>query len=223
MRVPTIIYGAVILIALSSACSKSGDRAASTAGQEETDKRGQDVTKPVDHGETKKSGTQPLPAASDAELVKRGEYLVTIMSCHDCHSPKRMGAKGPEADPELLLSGHPTALKVPKVNKSELKTWLLFDPGLTVAIGPWGISFAANITADEDTGIGKWSEAQFERAVRGGWFKGTEGGRKLLPPMPWPHFSHLTDEDVKALYLYLKTTKPIKNVVPSAIAPDAIP
>ena len=47
----------------------------------------------------------PEPTAE--QLVKRGEYLVTIMGCNDCHSPKSMGPQGPQLIPELILSGYP--------------------------------------------------------------------------------------------------------------------
>tara|TARA_R110002094_G_scaffold3622_1_gene11771 strand:- start:315 stop:614 length:300 start_codon:yes stop_codon:yes gene_type:complete len=88
--------------------------------------------------------------------------------------------------------------------------------GLTAAVGPWGTSFAANLTPDE-TGIGNWSEAQFLKAIKEGKFKGMENTRPLLPPMPWTEYRNFTDEDLKAIFAYLKTIKPIDNVVPAAI------
>jgi len=94
----------------------------------------------------------------------------------------------------------------------------LFEPDLTAAAGPWGVSFAANITSDQ-SGIGNWTEEGFIRAMREGKFKGIEGSRMLLPPMPWENFAKLTDEDIRAIYAYLKTTKPVYNVVPAAIPP----
>lgn len=157
------------------------------------------------------------PAADDQQLVKRGEYLVNTIGCDDCHSPKKMGAQGPEVDLALRLSGYPSERSLPPADSNVLKDgWALFGPDLTAAIGPWGASFAANITSDE-TGIGKWTEAQFVKAIREGKSKGLDGTRTLLPPMPWQNFSKLTDEDLKSIYTYLKTTPPVKNVVPSPI------
>jgi hypothetical protein len=89
---------------------------------------------------------------------------------------------------------------------------------MTAAAGPWGVSYAANITPD-DTGMGAWTEAQFIKAIREGKSKGMEGTRPILPPMPWPLYRSMTDDDLKAVYAYLKTIKPIKNVVP---APKAL-
>ncbi len=148
--------------------------------------------------------------------MKRGEYLVTIMACHDCHSPKVFGPKGPKPDPERMLSGHPHNMAVPRADTSLLKSWVLFNGHSTAAVGPWGISFAANITSDQ-TGIGSWSLEQFKRAIREGKSKGLANNRDLLPPMPWPLYAHLKNEDVEAIFTYLKSVKPVKNVPPPPI------
>lgn len=79
--------------------------------------------------------------------------------------------------------------------------------------GPWGATFAANLSSDE-TGIGNWTEEQFKKALTQGKWKGMDGNRSLLPPMPWQDFAHMTDEDVKSIFVFLKSTKPIKNVEP---------
>jgi hypothetical protein len=155
---------------------------------------------------------------SSEELIKRGDYLVNAIGCHDCHSPKIMTPNGPEPDPERLLSGFPATQPITKANSDALKSWVLFSFDLTSAVGPWGQSFAANITSDE-TGIGNWTEEQFFRAIREGKYKGLEGSRTLLPPMPWFVYKNLTDEDLKSIFAYLKSTKPVKNIVPAPIAP----
>jgi mono/diheme cytochrome c family protein len=160
------------------------------------------------------------PVLSQTEMVKRGEYLVTAIGCDDCHSPKRMGAQGPELIPELRLSGYPAERPVPKIDTTALKNgWMLFGPDLTIAAGPWGVSFAANISSD-GTGIGNWSESNFITAIRSGKAKGLENGRPMLPPMPWPNFAKLTDEDLKSILAYLKTTPPVKNIVPAPLPPS---
>lgn len=156
------------------------------------------------------------------ELRQRGEYLVNTIGCHDCHSPKQMGPQGPEIIPELMLSGYPSDRPYPKIDRSALpEGWVLFTPDLTSAMGPWGVSFAANITSDA-SGIGAWSEEQFRKAIREGKFKGLDGTRPLLPPMPWFNFAKLTDEDIRAIYTYLKSTPPVRNVPPNAITPDQL-
>lgn len=107
------------------------------------------------------------------------------------------------------------------MNKDALKDWVLFAQDQTSAAGPWGVSFAANLTSDE-TGIGNWTEEQFFMAIRKGKSKGLEGSRNLLPPMPWQVYSGMTNTDLKAIYEYLQATKPVSNIVPAPIAPDDI-
>lgn len=157
---------------------------------------------------------------SQEDLIKRGEYLVTIMGCNDCHSPKKMGPNGPEIIPELMLSGYPSDRPVVKFADPLLKEGFgMFYPDLTAAAGPWGVSFAANLTPDQ-TGLGTWTEEQFKTAMTQGKFKGIEGSRMLLPPMPWFNFTELKNEDVSAIFAYLKSIKPVSNVVPQPIPPD---
>jgi Cytochrome c len=151
------------------------------------------------------------------QLVARGKYLVNTSACHDCHTPKVMTPNGPEFDTTRLLSGHPSSAPVPRISKEVLNDWVLFGQDLTSAVGPWGVSFAANLTSDE-TGTGNWTQEQFMTAIRKGKYKGLEGSRDLLPPMPWQVYRGMTDADLKAIYEYLQTTKPVSNLVPSPIA-----
>jgi hypothetical protein len=151
--------------------------------------------------------------------VKFGEHLVTIAACHDCHSPKKMTANGMDIDSSLLLSGHPSQSPAMGANlKSMAAKGLVFTNDLTTWVGPWGTSYTANLTSDE-TGIGNWTEQQFIYAIRHGKLKGLAGSRDLLPPMPWQMYKHMTDEELKAIFAYLKTTKPIRNIVPAPVPP----
>ena len=84
--------------------------------------------------------------------------------------------------------------------------------------GPWGVSFAANLTPDPETGIWReMTEEQFIQALRTGRHLGQ--GRPILPPMPWPLYGKKTDEDLKAIYAYLQTIPPIRNKVPDPLPP----
>ncbi len=160
--------------------------------------------------------SKPGNHLSQQELIKRGGYLVEIMGCADCHSPKVFGPNGPIPDQDRFLSGHPQNEPLPGINPEASKNWILFAQDGTASVGPWGVSFGANLTPDE-TGIGTWTEEQFDRAFRKGIYKGIEGTRSLLPLMPWPAYSKIKDEDVKAIFTYLKSLKPVKNIVPAAI------
>ncbi|NNF19981.1 MAG: c-type cytochrome [Flavobacteriaceae bacterium] len=157
-------------------------------------------------------------ATEEAISAERGKYLVNAMGCTDCHSPKKMTEHGPEPDQDLFLSGHPSGEQLPPLDPSQVQGYLAFNMGLTAAVGPWGTSFAANLTPDE-TGIGSWTEEQFLIAIKEGKYKGMREGRALLPPMPWQQYRMLTDDDLKSVFKYLKTIKPIDNVVPSPIPP----
>ena len=151
--------------------------------------------------------------------IKQGEHLVFIAGCHDCHTPKKMGAHGPEFDMDLALSGHPAQMPAPEVNRKEIESkGLAVTQTLTSWVGPWGISYAANLTSDP-TGIGNWEEIHFMTAIREGKFKGLSNNRDLLPPMPWEMIGKMTDEELKAVFAYLKSTKPIRNIVPAAEPP----
>lgn len=154
----------------------------------------------------------PVPA--DDSLIRRGQYLVTIMGCNDCHSPIVMTPKGPGIDSARMLSGHPENLRLPFSGSTT--EYALFSLSGTAIKGPWGISYAANITSDE-TGIGNWSEAQFFKAIRQGKYKGLDNTRQLLPPMPWEGYAKASDEDLRSIFMYLKSTPPVENRVPASI------
>ena len=172
--------------------------------------------------EKNNSGVKTAAIESPEAIVKHGEYLVQIMGCNDCHSPKRMGARGPEIIPELMLSGYPSDRPIASFDNKLLKTgFSVFYPDLTAAAGPWGISFAGNLTPDE-TGIGSWTEQQFGKAIRQGKFKGIDGTRPLLPPMPWMNYTKLSDNDVKSIFAFLKSIKPVRNIVPMAVPPESL-
>ena len=157
----------------------------------------------------------PSPSQS---VIKRGEYLVKIISCSHCHTPLKMGPNGPEPDMDLFLSGHPAALKMPPAPKLPEGPWQVTVAGTTTAFaGPWGVSFSANLTSDKATGLGSWTELDFITALRTGKHKAK--GRNILPPMPWDYFKEATDADLKAIFAYLQSTKPIKNAVPDPVEP----
>jgi len=155
------------------------------------------------------------------ELIKRGEYLVGYGGCNDCHTPKLFTPNGPEPDPNKLLSGHPATAELPEVPPGIIgpeKWGALTNNDLTAWIGPWGVSFAANLTPDNGTGLGGWTEEQFIKTMRTGKHLGV--GREILPPMPWYSLAVLTDGDLKAIFAYLHSIKPIENQVPQPIPPQ---
>ena len=162
-----------------------------------------------------------VPAARAATATKssgsvaRGEYLVKAMGCHDCHTPAKMGPSGPEPDMSQALGGHPSGMTVPPP-PAPTGPWIGSVTGtFTAWSGPWGVSYTANLTPDKATGLGEWTEQQFVDTIRTGRRQGR--GREILPPMPWPAFKNLNDGDLKAIFAYLRTVKPIENKVPEPV------
>lgn len=156
---------------------------------------------------------------SHEQHIERGKYLVTILGCNDCHSPKIMTAEGPVPDPDRRLSGHMAQEKLASIaDPSILKSYVLFNMNSTAAVGPWGTSFSGNLTPDE-TGLGNWTLENFDKALRQGKFKGMDNARMLLPPMPWPEYSHMSNDDLAAIWAYLQSIPPVKNLVPPPIPP----
>jgi mono/diheme cytochrome c family protein len=158
------------------------------------------------------------PAVDDP--VARGKYLVTYGGCSDCHTPLKFGPNGPEPDLTRFLSGHPGDVELPP---PELKPgpWFAVTAGMTAWAGPWGISYAANLTPDVNTGLGIWTEDMFNKAMRTGKHMST--GRDILPPMPWQNLAALTDADLKAIFAYLRTLPPVRNEVPRPTPPGGGP
>ncbi|MFV8225068.1 diheme cytochrome c-553 [Christiangramia aquimixticola] len=156
------------------------------------------------------------------DSIDRGKYLVKTIGCHDCHSPKKMTERGPQEIPELALSGHPSSDSLPPISKEALESgWMLMTGDLTAAVGPWGVSFAANLTSD-DTGIGTWTMERWKTALREGKLKGDKNGRRILPPMPWENFGQMNDEDLESIFKYLQSTNPVNNSVPPPIPPNKL-
>ena len=174
------------------------------------------------------AATKELPAKEEtantafggyASQVKWGEHLVNILGCQDCHTPKKMTPMGPDLDSSLAFSGHPAQMPPPPVDRKMAESkGLGITQTLTAWVGPWGISYAGNLTSDS-TGIGNWKEEQFMYAIREGKFKGLPNARPLLPPMPWASYRNMSDDELKAVFAFLKTTKPIHNIVPNAAPP----
>jgi mono/diheme cytochrome c family protein len=128
-------------------------------------------------------GSLASPALADEAEVARGRYLVTIAGCSDCHTP---GALIGAPDMERYLGGSDVGFSI---------------PGQGVFVGQ-------NLTPDKETGIGSWTADQIVAAIRMG--KRPDGG-ELSPVMPYPAFSHLTDEDAQAIAAFLKSLPAVSN------------
>jgi mono/diheme cytochrome c family protein len=158
------------------------------------------------------------PAANKPSPAERGKQLVFAGACHDCHTPLKMGPKGPEPDFTRELSGHPADQVVPPPPAPQ-GPWIASIYATNTAwAGPWGVSFTRNLTPDKETGLGTWTKQMFIDTIRNGRHMGV--GRPLLPPMPAAMYAHMSDEDLGAIFAYLQTIPAIKNQVPEPMAPQ---
>jgi mono/diheme cytochrome c family protein len=156
---------------------------------------------------------QPKPNAQ----IERGRYLVTFGGCNDCHTPMKLTPQGPQQDISRRLSGHPEGMELPPAPKPD-GPWFASTAGMTAWAGPWGLSYASNLTPDKNTGLGIWTEEMFLKAMRNGRHFGE--GRPILPPMPWQAVASLNDDDFKAIFAYLRSIPPVRNQVPEPRGPD---
>ena len=158
------------------------------------------------------------------QKIERGKYLVDIGSCTDCHSPKIVMPEGPIPDTNKLLSGSPSDMKLPSIDPQQISPgkWYLGSSDLTAWVGPWGISYAANLTPDSATGIGTWTEELFIKILRTGKFMGVDAGRPIMPPMPWQNIRMMSDDDLKCVFAFLTSLPPIKNAVHGYVPPNEI-
>jgi hypothetical protein len=173
---------------------------------------------------TARCGSAPAEAVTTdrqaSALVERGKYLVTVGGCNDCHTPFVMTEHGPAPDMTRMLSGHPESSPMPPPPTLPEGPWLWVGGATNTAFaGPWGVSYAFNLTPDENTGIGSWTEETFIKTLRTGRHMGVS--RAILPPMPWQNYDRMTDEDLRAIYAFLRSIPPIHNRVPDSIEAQA--
>ena len=140
-------------------------------------------------------GALAVNAAVADDAAMRGKYLVTLMSCTDCHTPGYFLGK---PDMARYLGGSDVGFEI---------------PGLGYFYGP-------NLTPDKETGIGGWSEDEIVATLRTGQ---RPDGRELAPVMPWRAYASLTDEDAHAIAAYLKSLPAVNNKAPGPFGPTEKP
>lgn len=195
----TIITAAIILTAVLSTASLTAQAGSGANAREQ-------------------SGAGQRGSAGKAAQIARGKYLVDIMGCHDCHTPMKMGPKGPEWDMTRALSGHPEEAVMPPAPALPPGPWVGTIAGTFTAFsGPFGTSFTRNLTPDKETGLGDWTVEEFIATMKTGRERGK--GRPVMPPMPVQNLKALTDADIRSLFAYLQSIPAIKNRNPQPIEP----
>jgi mono/diheme cytochrome c family protein len=132
---------------------------------------------------------EPALLPDASEQVRRGWYLVRIAQCNDCHTP---------AD-----------------EKGNAQTNLMFGGGQRL-VGAWGDVISANIST-HPSGISYYDETMFIKTIRTGNSSG--GVRELNRLMPFSYFRNMTDEDLKAIFAFLQSVKPVKHYVDNSEPP----
>ena len=162
----------------------------------------------------------PSPVAPPADDPQaRGKYLVSTSGCHDCHTPWHLTPEGPKPDFSRALSGHPEGLEMPAAPQPQAPWNMTVGATNNSFAGPWGVSYAANLTPDRETGLGRWTARTFIDTIRTGRHLGR--GREILPPMPVPVYRNFTDQDLAAIFTYLQSIPAIRNRVPDPRPPVA--
>jgi hypothetical protein len=153
---------------------------------------------------------EPVPKDwEQRSYIDRGKYLVDHLGeCVGCHTPLGKGGSG-DPDMNLYLSGVPAKFAGAKEG----------PPQVAGFPGPKGARFyPKNLTPDPETGMGKWTEEQFVKALKEG--VRPDGTKYPRSQMEWEFYGNMTEADIRAMYRYLRTIKPIKNKVPDNIPPQ---
>ena len=117
--------------------------------------------------------------AADEPLLERGAYLTEgIVACGNCHTPKTSDA-------------------IPIKSMKFAGSFVIEEPVFK--------AYAPNITMDNETGIGNWTDDQIKTAITDGI---RPDGRKLAPAMGFPYYKNIDEQDMDALVLYLRSLKP---------------
>jgi len=139
------------------------------------------------------------------DLVARGKYLATIAGCTSCHTPDRAEYQNPQTLTFEQIS------TIAFDGQQAVAPDMLLAGGRAFDLGPAGVVYSRNITPDEETGIGAWTDEQIKLAVKTG---ASADGTVLFPVMPYHVYNSMADEDLNAIIAYLRSVPAVKNVVP---------
>jgi len=136
------------------------------------------------------------PSAADESVLARGQYLVNMLGCGRCHTEGYLTgneATGP------YLAGSKIGIAYTAYSEDDTHP---------------GIVFPSNLSGDDETGLGTWSEEEIVRAMTAGI---SQGGHERLIVMPWPNYNALSQSDLTAIARFLKAMPAIEYPVPKAI------
>ena len=161
-----------------------------------------------------KGGTAGPGGSSLGDPIARGKFLTEVLGCVECHTPR---GKDGKPDRRYFMAGHRVEDPAPAWDEGQEQrgVGMLVSSAGTAYAGPWGVTYARNLTPDPTTGIGGWNEEAFIYILREGTLK---------PPMPNLLYGNLSDDDLKAIFAYLHSLPPVKNLVPfRKLSPPRLP
>ena len=147
----------------------------------------------------------------NARITLAGTVLLLALAPGGPSDRGLSAAATPSSDPTLVAKGAELAAIGNCATCHTSRDGHAFAGGLPLTT-PFGTIYSTNITPDPDTGIGRWTEADFLRAMREGVDR---AGHDLYPAFPYDHFTRVTDEDVAAIYAFIATREPVRAEVPA--------
>ncbi|MCE9647956.1 MAG: hypothetical protein K8S20_18325 [Chloroflexi bacterium] len=141
------------------------------------------------------------------DIVSHGRYIATIAGCTSCHTPDRAEYQDPRAlTPEQILT-------IAFDGQNAIDTDKFLGGGRLFDLGPGGVVYTKNLTSDEATGLGKWTDEQVKIAVKTGL---AADGTTLFPVMPYHVYNSMADDDLAAVVAFLRSVNIVSNQVPQS-------
>lgn len=149
---------------------------------------------------------QDEPSMTEEEMLERGAYLAQISGCIACHTPYQ----AEYADFSALTLEQIQTLSLAGEDAQDLENSLMAG-GRPFDLGPMGAILTSNLTPDEETGLGSWTDEEIEAAIRIGVSK---DGYRLFPIMPYINYFNMAESDMQSLIAYLRSIPAVENEVP---------
>jgi mono/diheme cytochrome c family protein len=139
------------------------------------------------------------------DILSQGRYIATIAGCTSCHTPNR-----PEyLNPQTLTLDQIKTLAFDENDALDISKFLA--GGKAFDLGPGGVVYTRNLTPDDETGLGGWTDEQVKLAITTGM---NNKGETLFPVMPYHVYNGMADSDVDAVIAFLRSVNAINNTVP---------
>lgn len=155
-------------------------------------------------------GATPPQQSDDEDLIERGRYIAQITGCDACHTPSRE-----EYDMEALAALPPEEA-IPLIQDiafNDQATWDMdryMAGGRVFPLGPQGVIVTRNLTPDEETGLGEWTDQEIMDAITLGVAR---DGHQMFPIMPYHTYNRMAEDDLNAVIAFLRSLEPVENDV----------